>query len=1064
MRKKIVLLLSFVLALTVALGIFTACAPKVEVTLSRTEITVETKKTQTVKATTSTGVEVEWSSSDEAIATVDGGKITGVKAGEAIITASAVKGNGKATCKVTVKDPVVFTFKDEDGNVVKNVTVDRNGKPVKLTATASDGSTVTSWSSEDEKTATVDNNGLITGTHRGETVIYAGTSTGTGSIAVEVEDTFKGENYDISDTYAADKWYYQLKHPDVTEIICNEARYNDEGEHFIGNVTFGFNGGNWGKDNIKLIWANTKAWGAGEPILYFSATIISDFEGVINLNGTRVHLKEGKNEVEVKFSYNNGNRNVCVIEFGTAKDGLIESGTVTISDWGWWEVPKAEIDKPLETPSFTLEGDNVTITDTNKAGVEEYRLGLFKNAADERPAFIQVLSGVNGAIDVTKFEDSGEFFVKVMVVGEPFYGDSAWSEAIAYTVEEHTVEYDVPQGTEADALNGSGWYNYLVDGGSTESVVYNDGKLTLVSGYLGWAFYSTELLCHYPTFDKNTDLLIAMKINASHAGTITLSDTVIELKEGINEVYVKKTQKDGATIVIMFGKYVYNGQNDYGVVDFPLDTELTFEFYDISVTEYKAVNLHPVNAAVADGENKIEVNDKETGVKSYELGFFVGETLMKIIPLNDDGTFSDEALNPGKYTLKIRAIATDVRYVAADWAVVEQEFEVDNGGATYPVVFGGDQDGDTPTGNALTHPNTWYYWNDRNWTGSTTDVSEAEMKKGVLTVAYSVSAGYCDYGIQIYYKDPSITGANKLTLKIKTEEEIDVTINGAKLHLNKGENDVTVYYTQGGSYSFSMQVIVDADAVTENVLEISEIKYEAYTFKTLTAPALAVAEDGTITITDGNAEENVGSYVLGYFTAVAANPLAKLTVKNGETLDYSMVDSGDYILKVMAIAADNKGYKDSGWSAGFDYMIDNPDGAHYDLDTLFGGGDANDNPGRWGVWADPESWTGARVTVSSATFANDEINISFTSAGKSPYGLQINYVNPNYVGGTKYTFDIVATEDMDIQVENGGAEVIRLKAGEKVTLEGGADASFYVQVNIDNNVGGTITISNVKWN
>ncbi|MDE6677244.1 MAG: hypothetical protein K2K12_06015, partial [Clostridia bacterium] len=194
------------------------------------------------------------------------------------------------------------------------------------------------------------------------------------------------------------------------------------------------------------------------------------------------------------------------------------------------------------------------------------------------------------------------------------------------------------------------------------------------------------------------------------------------------------------------------------------------------------------------------------------------------------------------------------------------------------------------------------------------------------------------------------------------------------------------------------------------------------------------------------------------------NPLATVNAKNGDTLDYSIVDSGDYVLKVKAIAADNVGYRDSGWSQGFDYNVVNEAGAHYDLDTLFGGGEANDNPGRWGIWADPQGWTGAWVTVSEATFANNEIKVSFTSAGKSNYGLQFNYVNPNYVGGTTYSFDIVATADMDIQVENGGADAIHLKAGEKVTLKGGTDASFYIQVNIKDEVGGTITISNISWN
>ncbi|MDE6058659.1 MAG: Ig-like domain-containing protein [Clostridia bacterium] len=1065
MKKKIGLLLCIILALTLSIGIMTACGGGgVSVTLSRTEVTVEVGKSQTIRANTSNNSDVEWESSDETVATVSGGKITGIKVGTATVTAKAVKGKGSAQCVVTVKNPVVFTFTDEDGNILNEVQVDRNGDPVSLSATASDGSLVTEWYSDDEKIATVEN-GVVTGLYDGDTVIYAKTSTATGKINVHVYDTFEGEKYDITDSDSATKWYYWVEHADITEILANEVR---------GSVTFGFSGGNWNHDSIKLMYKGGPGWEDWEKWwddwFYFQAKIEADFDATINISGTRVHLHEGENEVTIKCPLYAGAYS-CIIEFGTAKDGNLESGTIIITEMTWWPDEYEHGNTQLEAPSFTLDGDNVVITDTNdENGVEEYKLGLFAKADDEKPLFVQVLNDKNATIDASKFAENGDYYVKVMAVANPGYKDSAWSAASEnpYTVANETIEYDVPEGGGSDAMNGSGWYLFMVDGGSVlKPAHYKDGELTLESGYLGWAFYSTELLYHCPTFANGTELLIAMKVNASHAGTITVSDTVVELAEGDNEIYVKKTQKDGVTVAILFGKWLAN-TDDKGVVDFPelgQDEQYTFVFSDISVTEYHAVNLAAVTGTVDSENKKISVNDSnEAGVKSYELGFFKDGTLMKRIPLEEDYSFSDESLNDGDYTLMIRAIATDVRYIAADWGVVAEKYTVANGGATYDVIFGGDEDGDKPTGNALTNPNTWYYWNDQNWTGSSVSVSKAQMSKGVLTIEYTVNSGYCDYGVQIYYKDPSLNGDKKLTLKIKTEQEINVTVNSAKLHLIAGENDVTVYYTQGGSYSFSMQIIVDANEVTENVVQIYDLNYEAYTYKTLETPQLSIGENDVITITDANLEANVNGYVIGYFRAGAANPLATVNAKNGDTLDYSIVDSGDYVLKVKAIAADNVGYRDSGWSAGFDYNVVNEAGAHYDLDTLFGGGEANDNPGRWGIWADPQGWTGAWVTVSEATFANNEIKVSFTSAGKSNYGLQINYVNPNYVGGTTYSFDIVATADMDIQVENGGADAIHLKAGEKVTLKGGTDASFYVQVNIKDEVGGTITISNISWN
>ena len=60
-------------------------------------------KTVTLTATCSDGGEVTWSSSDETVATVAGGVVTGLKAGSAVITAK--REEASATCTVKVIDP-----------------------------------------------------------------------------------------------------------------------------------------------------------------------------------------------------------------------------------------------------------------------------------------------------------------------------------------------------------------------------------------------------------------------------------------------------------------------------------------------------------------------------------------------------------------------------------------------------------------------------------------------------------------------------------------------------------------------------------------------------------------------------------------------------------------------------------------------------------------------------------------------------------------------------------------------------------------------------------------------
>ena len=75
-----------------------------KITLSENAIIVAPFSTSSaIKATVTPGAkEVTWTSSDESIATVKNGKVTGVSYGEATITATA--GGKTATCTVTVKD------------------------------------------------------------------------------------------------------------------------------------------------------------------------------------------------------------------------------------------------------------------------------------------------------------------------------------------------------------------------------------------------------------------------------------------------------------------------------------------------------------------------------------------------------------------------------------------------------------------------------------------------------------------------------------------------------------------------------------------------------------------------------------------------------------------------------------------------------------------------------------------------------------------------------------------------------------------------------------------------
>ena len=154
-----------------------------EVTLDKTELTLTEGETETLTATVkpdnADNRKVAWSSDKTEIATVDGaGRVTAVKAGEAVITVTTEDGGKTATCKVTVRAKVVN---------VTDVSLDRTdltlteGETETLTATVkpdnADNRKVT-WSSDKTDVATVGGDGKVTAVKAGETVVTVTTEDG----------------------------------------------------------------------------------------------------------------------------------------------------------------------------------------------------------------------------------------------------------------------------------------------------------------------------------------------------------------------------------------------------------------------------------------------------------------------------------------------------------------------------------------------------------------------------------------------------------------------------------------------------------------------------------------------------------------------------------------------------------------------------------------------------------------------------------------------------------------------------------------------------------------------
>lgn len=142
-------------ALPVAFG--TDDAPAVT---PETAATGESAETDEKLAKAASKLTVEWTSSDESVATVDAtGMVVAVSAGEADITASVTDSEMSAVCKVTVKVAAKDITVPDNLDVKLN---DGNETTVEATVSPADATDVkVSYASTDEVVATVDKDGRV---------------------------------------------------------------------------------------------------------------------------------------------------------------------------------------------------------------------------------------------------------------------------------------------------------------------------------------------------------------------------------------------------------------------------------------------------------------------------------------------------------------------------------------------------------------------------------------------------------------------------------------------------------------------------------------------------------------------------------------------------------------------------------------------------------------------------------------------------------------------------------------------------------------------------------------
>lgn len=159
-----------------------------------TAATGESAETDEKLAKAASKLTVEWTSSDESVATVDAtGMVVAVSAGEADITASVTDSEMSAVCKVTVKVAAKDITVPDNLDVKLN---DGNETTVEATVSPADATDVkVSYASTDEAVATVDKDGRVQVLQPGECDIVT-TLTQEGKKVVEKKTHIKA-SYEV---------------------------------------------------------------------------------------------------------------------------------------------------------------------------------------------------------------------------------------------------------------------------------------------------------------------------------------------------------------------------------------------------------------------------------------------------------------------------------------------------------------------------------------------------------------------------------------------------------------------------------------------------------------------------------------------------------------------------------------------------------------------------------------------------------------------------------------------------------------------------------------------------
>lgn len=250
-------------------------------------ISLDEGNTASVTATAPDGGDIIWSSEDESIATVKDGVITAHKAGQVYIIAKSGNVEGKILVKIYNS---LFTLES-----IKLLSAG-SSEQIAVNGQIADGAT---WTSSDDKIATVDANGVVTGVKSGMVTVKA-TSNSDGLTASCVVIVKAGANEAAE--MESGKKALAAKNPGIWYYLCESDIVTVESIPTIDNGVIHMNITGIGQSGANFFYLRYQPDDVGDVIYKTTVYIYSDVDNaLIQINGKDHYLKAGLNRVELEF-------------------------------------------------------------------------------------------------------------------------------------------------------------------------------------------------------------------------------------------------------------------------------------------------------------------------------------------------------------------------------------------------------------------------------------------------------------------------------------------------------------------------------------------------------------------------------------------------------------------------------------------------------------------------------------------------------------------------------------------------------------------------------------------